>query len=157
MLIRGVVGHDVHDQADPRGVQGLDHRVEVLQGADLRVHVPVVGDVVAAVGQVRRVERAQPHGVDPELAQVRHALGDAAQVPDAVAVRVREGAGVDLVDGGLAPPLRVRGEGDGGCVLGALGAHAVRVSFRDGRREGRGGYLTAPWVSPAMTHFWEIA
>src|SRR5690606_35548485 len=72
-----------------------------------RVDVTVVVDVVPAVGERRRVEGAEPDRVDAEPLQGGHALGDAGQVAEAVADRVRDGARVDLVDGGLPPPRGV--------------------------------------------------
>ena len=55
------------------------------------------------------------------------------EVADAVAVRVGEAARVDLVDGGLAPPVRVAREHDGCLVLRVSVVESVipfRVPFR---------------------------
>ena len=46
-----MVGDDVDHHLDVRRMQRGHHLVELVQGADLRVDVPVVVDVVAAVGQ----------------------------------------------------------------------------------------------------------
>ncbi len=86
-----------------------DHRVEVVERAEARVDVTVVGDVVAAVGEFGRVERAEPERVDAERGEVAEALGDALEVPESVAVGVGETARIDLVDDGLPPPVRVTG------------------------------------------------
>ncbi|GAV95278.1 hypothetical protein ADENT20671_2062 [Actinomyces denticolens] len=109
VAVGGVVGDDVDDDADAVGGEGGDHAVEVLQGADLGGDVAVIVDVVAAVGQGGGVEGGQPDGVDAEGGEVGGAVGDTSEVPDAVAVGVGEGAGVDLVDDGVAPPVGVRG------------------------------------------------
>ena len=95
----------------PDCVQGRDEGVEVVEAAQLGRDGAVVVDVVAAVGERRGVERAQPDGVDAEPPQVVDAPDDAAQVADPVTVRVGEAARVDLVDDGLAPPGRVGGNG----------------------------------------------
>ena len=79
-------------------------RVGVVEGAEDRVDVAVVGDVVAGVGLRRGVEGREPDGVDAEGAQVGQARGDAGEVADAVAVAVGPRARVDLVDDRLAPP-----------------------------------------------------
>ncbi len=99
-----VVGDDVDDDADAAFVQRRDHGVEVLQRAEPRIDVAIVGDVVAAVRERRRVERTQPHRVDAELREIVDAGDDARDVAESVAVRIREAARVDLVDGGLTPP-----------------------------------------------------
>jgi len=104
-----VVGHQVDDEAQAElgraGAQG----VEVRQRAEERVDVGVVGDVVAGVGLGRRVERRQPDGVDAELDEGVEPGRDAGEVAHPVAVAVGEGARVDLVDDGGAPPLEVVG------------------------------------------------
>lgn len=105
MLVGGVIGNDVDQDADAVVVQRGDQGLEVGQGADPRVDVPVVDDVVAAVGQIRRVERAEPHGVDPQGCQVVDARQDAAHVTDTVGIAVGEATRVNLVDDSLAPPF----------------------------------------------------
>ena len=105
VLVRGVVGHQVHDDPHPQFVGASDQRVGVLQGAEERVDVAVVGDVVPGVLLRGPVERREPDGVHPERGQVVQAGDDAGQVADAVAVAVGERARVDLVNDGGAPPL----------------------------------------------------
>ena len=118
--VGGVVGDDVDHDADAGGMKGGDQTVEIGQGADARVHVAVVVDVVAAVGQGRGVEGREPDGVDAESRQVRHATGDPVQVADAVGVGVGEGPRVDLVDDGVLPPLAGEGSRSSGRRWGGL-------------------------------------
>jgi hypothetical protein len=66
-----VVRDEVHDDAQAEPVCLGDQVVEVVERSEQRVDVAVVGDVVAAVGLGRPVERRQPDGVDAELDQVR--------------------------------------------------------------------------------------
>ena len=100
-----MVRHDVDDDPDAGVVQRGHHRVEVVERAQPRVDVAVVGDVVPAVGERGRVERAQPDGVDAERREVVDPRRDAGEVADPVAVAVGEAARIDLVDDGLAPPV----------------------------------------------------
>ena len=72
-----------------------------------------------------RVERCEPDGVRAEAGDGLEVRGDARQIPDPVAVRVREGADVDLVDDRSPPPPRVVLAGGG--VPGGLGAHAGSI------------------------------
>jgi hypothetical protein len=65
-------------------------RVELLERAEDRVDVGVVGDVVAEVGHRRGEDRRDPGRADAELAQIGQPLPDAAQVADAVGVAVLE-------------------------------------------------------------------
>ena len=93
----------------PARVGRGDQVVEVVQGAQLGRDVAVVVHVVAAVGQRRGVERAEPDGVHAQVGQVADPRGDAGQVADAVAVAVGEAARIDLVDRRLPPPVGVQG------------------------------------------------
>ena len=155
--VGGVVGDDVRDQLDAGGVQGRGHLVEVRQRAQLGVHVAVVVHVVPAVGERRRVERAQPDGVDPQFLQVRDLGRDALDVAEAVAVGVGEAARVDLVDGGLAPPVGI-GQAVGigqGCQSGG-GGQGMILFFCVGCScwVDCSGYLTAPRMTPDSTQRW---
>jgi hypothetical protein len=81
-----------------------DHQVGLGQCSVERFDVAVVGHVVAAIGQWRRIPGVDPDGVDAELGQVWQAVPKAGDVADAVAVPVGEAADVDLVDDGGLPP-----------------------------------------------------
>ena len=107
--IRAVVRDDVDDHLDVAPVQRGDHLVELSERADRGVDVAVVVDVVTAVDQSRRIERAQPHGIDAEPVEVVDPADDAVQITDAVTVRVGEAARVDLIHRGLPPPVRLVG------------------------------------------------
>ena len=94
----GVVEDHVEHDADPVGAQGLDELLEVLHRPHGGVDGAVVGDVVAVVPPRRGEERVEPDVVHAQRGDVGDLLDDAPQVPDAVAVRVVERLGVDLVD-----------------------------------------------------------
>ena len=70
VLVRGVVDHQVHHNADAP-LMGLGQQgVEVLHGAKPGVDGPVVGDVVAVV-VIRRAEHGrEPQRVDAERRKV---------------------------------------------------------------------------------------
>jgi len=104
MLVGGVVGYQVDDESQPLLVCGGDQCVGVAELAEQRVHVAVVGHVVARVGLRRAEERREPQRVHAQLGQVWQPGGDAGQVTDAVTVGVGERARVDLVDHRLPPP-----------------------------------------------------
>ena len=153
--VGGVVGDDVDHDADAGGMKGGDQTVEIGQGADARVHVAVVVDVVAAVGQGRGVEGREPDGVDAESRQVRHATGDPVQVADAVGVGVGEGPRVDLVDDGVLPPLAGEGSRSSGRRRGGL---RVRGHGRilpgigwNAERAGDGGDARMPGIESTRT------
>ena len=108
VLVGGVVDDELGDDAQAAAVRLDDEGAEVVERAVRRVHVLVVGDVVAVVAQRRRVERQQPDGVDAERLDVVEPLGQAAEVADAVAVGVGVGLDVQLVDDRVAVPVAGR-------------------------------------------------
>ena len=116
MLVGRVVHDEVHHDLQTAPVRLGEQLVHVLQRAEQRVDVLVVGDVVAVVVLRRPVDRGQPQHVHAKISQIIETAGDALQVADAVAVRVLEGTRVDLVDHRVGPP-RVRGR--------AVGTHGV--------------------------------
>ena len=66
MVARGVVRHEVDEDAQSKTVCLVDEERGVVEGAVPGVDVAVVRHVVAAVGQWRGVPRTDPHGVDAE-------------------------------------------------------------------------------------------
>ena len=102
--VGAVVRNDVDHHFDAVGVRGLGKLVEVVDGSELRIDVAVVVDVIAAIRQLRRIERAQPDGVDAEFLQIIDLLGDACDLPQSFAFGILEGTRVDLIDHGLLPP-----------------------------------------------------
>ena len=91
----------------PALVRRGDERVERREVPEERVDVAVVGHVVPVVGLRRAVHRREPHGVDAQAGDGVEPGGQTRQVTDAVAVPVQEGADVDLVDDGGAPPAEL--------------------------------------------------
>ena len=90
MLVAAVVRHEVDQHPQAEVVGGGDEPVGVGERAEVGVDVAVVGDVVAAVGERRRVPRTHPDGVDTEPGEVRQPVDDAVHVAGAVAVSVGE-------------------------------------------------------------------
>jgi hypothetical protein len=104
VFVRGVVDDQVHDETDVAVVEPVSQRLPVVHGPVLLVDRPVVADVVAVVGPRGLVDGIEPDDVDAQVAEVIELLDDAGDVADAVAVRVVETLGVDLVDDGLSLP-----------------------------------------------------
>ena len=104
MLIGDVIGDDVDDRADVDGQRFGDQRLGLGERAEGGVDGPVVGDVIAAVGQRRGVPRVVPDGVDAEVVEIAEVGAHASEVADTVAVGVGEATHVELVDDGVAPP-----------------------------------------------------
>ena len=110
MLVRGMAGDEVDDDADAAPMRLGEQSVELREVPEGGVDVAVVSDVVAEVRHGRAIERREPDRVDAErsgsaVVQVIEACRDPCEVADPIAVRVLEGARVDLIEDALAPPL----------------------------------------------------
>src|SRR5215203_6593031 len=105
--IRRVVGHDVDDHPDTDRVRRRNQGIEILQSAELRCNVAVVGHVVTTVSERRGVERAQPDGIDAEGGQITDPRRHTANVAHAVGIAVGEASWIDLIDHRLTPPVGV--------------------------------------------------
>ena len=104
MLRARVVRHPIEHDAQPSPMGRSEEAIEAFEVAEDRVDGRVVAHVVSEVGHRRPVDRGEPDRVDTEPGDVVKSCGDAGEIPDAVAVGVRERAGIDLVDDRRSPP-----------------------------------------------------
>lgn len=65
------------------------------------------GELTTTILQGGGIERAEPDGVNAQLLEVWHLLGDTLEISNTVPVGIGKGAGVDLVDACLSPPVWV--------------------------------------------------
>ena len=107
VLVGGVVDDQFGNHLEAAPVRLAHEVLGVGARAVLRVHVAVVGDVVAVVAEGRRVEGQQPEGVDAQVLQVVEFLREALEIADAVVAAVEEGLDVQFVDDGVLVPERV--------------------------------------------------
>src|SRR5215469_15401212 len=111
MLVGGVVDDEVDEDAEAALIAGMGEFDEVAERAVAWVDVVVVGDVVAVVAHGRGLEGHEPDGSDAETLEVIEAAHEAAEVADAVAGGVHEGADVQAVEDGVFVPEVVDHEG----------------------------------------------
>ena len=104
VLVGGVVEHHVEQHTDVAFAGLRQQAVKVRQRAVLRIHVLVVGDVIAEIDLRRGIHRCDPDGIDTERLQVIEPLRDAVEIADAVAVGILKAAWIDLVDHRVLPP-----------------------------------------------------
>ncbi len=109
VLIRRVIDDQLRDHADIPPVRLPQELSEIRQGAVLGVDVEIVGDVIAVVKQRRWVERQQPQGGHPQIADVVQLPDQALEVADAVAGAVVKRFHVQLVDDRVFVPERLIG------------------------------------------------
>ncbi len=105
VLVRAVIDHEVHHDADAARPRLRDQPVEIGECSEFRRDVAVIRDVVAVVGHRRAVDRRQPDEADAQIGEMIELRDDAGNVAHPVAVRVAEAARIDLVAGGAVPPF----------------------------------------------------
>ena len=93
----------------PRSWAAATSRSKSSSVPKTRVDVRVVGDVVAEVGQRRRVDGREPERVHAQPREVVEPLPDARAGPRRRRRRVLERARIDLVDDPVLPPHGARG------------------------------------------------
>ena len=93
----------------PRRCSFGDEPIEVVERAEERIDVGVIGDVVTEVGHRRGIDRREPDGIDAEPLEVVEPRKNSGQVADAVAVGILKRARIDLVDDAVLPPFMLFG------------------------------------------------
>ena len=88
VLIRGVVNHQIHNDFQAQAVGSAKQFIHVIESAEHRVDVLVVGNVVAVVVLGRHVHGAQPNYVNAEFCHIGQAPGYSLDITDPVAVCV---------------------------------------------------------------------
>ena len=149
VLVGGVVHDQIHDQLYAAGMQPGDQSVQVFEGAEERVDVVVVTDVVAVVCHRRAVDRREPDDVHSKRGEVVEMGDDARDVADPVPVTVCERPRVDLIDDRTLPP---RSHGRHSAVLGdhLPGKQHLFASLGEGLLRVR--HRGAPLLQPLAHH-----
>jgi hypothetical protein len=104
MLVGGVAGDEVEHHADAEPARLGEQRAQVVIGTVARRDLVEIGDIVAGVAEGRLETRIQPDAGDAEVVQVGQFFHDAAQVADAVAVRVAERLRINFVEDRVFEP-----------------------------------------------------
>ena len=98
MLIGGVVGNEVHQDADAARLCLRNEAVELRKRAIFLVDCIIVGNIIAVIPVGRGINRRKPEKIHPQLMQIIK-LGDhAAKIADAIPVPVTERARPNLVN-----------------------------------------------------------
>ena len=106
MPVGAVVVDEIHDDAHVALLRLGDQLLHVGERAEVGMDAAVVADVVAVVDHGGRIDGREPQCARAERLQVVELFRDAADVARALAARVVEALGIDLVDGGVLPPMR---------------------------------------------------
>jgi hypothetical protein len=98
--------HLVDDDFQAVAMRFSNQFVKILERAEHRVDRAVIRHVVTHIGHGRFEEGRQPDRVDAERGDVGDAARDAGKIAAAIAGRILERPGIDLIDHAAAPPVR---------------------------------------------------
>ena len=85
MLIRRVVGNVIEQHFQAAAMRVGQERIEIIEGAEDRIDVGVVADVVAEIRHRRWIDRRNPDGVQAEPLQIVELDPDAGKIAHAAA------------------------------------------------------------------------
>ena len=88
ILIGRVIDHEFGDHAQIPVMRGVEKRSEIVERAEIRIYVKIIGNVVAVVAHRRRIKRQQPDRRDAKFVQIIQLLHEPAKVAHAVAITV---------------------------------------------------------------------
>jgi len=103
-----MIDHQVHQKLDTMLFQLGNQDLDIVDATVARINFAVISDVVAHVDIGAFVARRQPHCINSELCNVVNFGDNAWDVAKAIGVEVFETCWVDLVDGGVVPPMACR-------------------------------------------------
>src|SRR5258707_14600560 len=90
-------------------MRGVEKGPEIIERAELRIYVKIIGNVVAVVAHRRRIKRQQPDRRDAEFLQIIQLLHEPAKVAHTVAITVAKWFNVQFVGDGVLEPKRIDG------------------------------------------------
>ena len=106
VLVRGVIDHEIDDDAHAALLRAVGELDEIAQRAVARIDAVIVRDVVAVVLAGRGLERHQPDRGDAKPVQIIQPPQQSLEIADAVAIGVHIGAdGKAIEDGVLVPEV----------------------------------------------------
>jgi hypothetical protein len=108
-MIRGGVGPDLIDyDLQVFLVRRFEKNPKILYRSEHRINIAIVGDIIPKIAHRAGEEGRQPYSVNAKLHDMIELLRDTSKIADAITVRVEEGARIDLIEDGAAPPVSVR-------------------------------------------------
>src|SRR6266566_8918778 len=85
----------------------IKKRAEIIDGAEVRIDVEIIGDVVAVITQRRGIEWQEPDSRNAELLEIIELFDQATEVAHPIAVAVTKRLNVQLIDDRVLVPKRI--------------------------------------------------
>src|SRR5438034_11225054 len=80
---------------------------KIIKGAEVRIDVEIIGDVVAVITQRRRIKRKKSYGRDGQRLEIIQFLDQATEIAHSIAVTVAKRLDVQFVDDRVLVPKRI--------------------------------------------------
>ena len=102
-----MIDHQFRDDAQIALVRRIKKCAEIIERAEVRIDVEIIGDVVAVITERRRIKRQQPDSRNAELLEIIELFDQATEVTHPIAVAVTKRLNVQLVDDRVLVPKRI--------------------------------------------------
>lgn len=99
-----MIDHEIDDHSDPALASGMSELDEVSERPISRVDPVVVGNVVTVIEARRALEGHQPNGRHSEPMQVIEPAHQAAEITDAIGIRIHVGRDGKAIDDRILVP-----------------------------------------------------
>jgi len=98
VLVRGVIHHQVGQDAHPAPVGFVQQDLKILHRAKARLDGVIIRNVIAIIPQWRLENGHQPQAIHPQVLQVIQAAGQAGQITVSIAVGIHKGADIHFIE-----------------------------------------------------------
>ena len=101
MLVAGMIGHEIDHYFNIASVRFLDQFFEVIKRTENRINITIVRHIVAHISLRRWIKRRKPNCIDAKrivaALNIIKLIDHAAQVADAIAIRILKRSRIDLI------------------------------------------------------------
>ena len=101
MLVAGMIGHEIDHYFNIASVRFLDQLFEIIKRAENRINITIVRHIVAHISLRRWIKRRKPNRIDAKrivaALNIIKLIDHAAQVADAIAIRILKRSRIDLI------------------------------------------------------------
>ena len=115
ILIGRVIDHEFGDHAQIALVRGVEERPEIVERAEIRINIKIIGNVITVVAHRRGIKWQQPDRRNAELLEIIQLFDQAPEVAHPIAIAVAKSFDVHLIDDRVLVPQWI-----GSPIVGAL-------------------------------------
>lgn len=99
-----MVRHEVDHDLEVEFVSGSKKGIKICQGAEARIDIGKIDNIVAMVTHGRRIKRTDPDRSHAKIGQVGESVDDTSQITDTIVITILETQRIDLIYNALTEP-----------------------------------------------------